>query len=55
MGTVYDIQEYAKENIVFIRKEDILRLAQKELPINNVVRGINKEAFGAWVSQNKRI
>ena len=49
------MQKYVEENIAFICEEDILRLAEKELPINNVVKRVNKEAFGAWVSHNKKI
>ena len=49
------MQDYVKNNIVFFDEEDILHLAENQLPINNVVRGIANEAFGAWISQDDSI
>lgn len=49
------MKDYVKENIVFLEEDYIISLAQEHLLMNNVVRGIEKEAFGGWISQDDSI
>ncbi len=48
-----EMNEYWNNNFYYIKEESVLKLAENDLNINNVITGISDECYGASISQNK--